>query len=105
LGNTGSQTAPHHLDDDAIAMLLDRSKILLDSGDLASARLLLERAAEAGSANAALKLGETFDPKFLQSLGTLGVVPDVAMARQWYEKAAALGSESAAQRIAELTAH
>jgi TPR repeat protein len=102
LANAGSQTALHRLDDDAIARLLERSKTFLNSGDIASARLLLERAAEAGSASAALMLGETFDPHFLQVLGAVGMTPDVARARQWYEKAAALGSDSASQRLAAL---
>jgi TPR repeat protein len=102
LTNAGSQTALYRLDDDAIARLLDRSKTFLNSGDLASARLLLERAAEAGNANAALMLGETFDPHFLQVLGAVGMNPDAARARQWYEKAAALGSNSASQRLEAL---
>ena len=74
----------------------------MKSGDLALARLLLRRAAEAGSASAALMLGTTYDPLAIQQLGTVGVVSDVAQARRWYEKAAALGSDAAAQRLAKL---
>src|SRR5580704_3386077 len=47
---------------DEIAMLLRRGKDAFSTGDLAAARLLLRRAAEAGSAEAALALGATFDP-------------------------------------------
>jgi hypothetical protein len=90
------------LDAKEIATLVSRGTDFMKSGDLASARLLLRRAAEAGSASAALMLGTTFDPFVIQQLGAIGIVPDVAQARQWYEKAAALGSDSASQRLAKL---
>ena len=90
------------LDTDEIATLVNRGTDSLKSGNLASARLLLRRAAEAGSASAALMLGTTYDPLFIQQLGTIGVVPDVVQARQWYEQAAALGSEAASERLAKL---
>jgi hypothetical protein len=90
------------LDAEEIATLINRGTDSLKSGNLASARLLLRRAAEAGSASAALMLGTTFDPLFIQQLGTIGVVPDVAQARQWYEQAAALGSEAASERLVKL---
>ena len=91
-----------HLDAEEIATLVNRGTDSLKNGDLASARLLLRRAAEAGSASAALMLGTTYDPLSIQQLGAIGVVPDVAQARQWYEKAAALGSEAATQQLAKL---
>ena len=85
-----------------ITALIERGTDFLKRGDLASARLFLRRAAEAGSADAALKLGSTFDPTFIQQLGVIGVAPDVVRARQWYEKAAELGSDVALQRLADL---
>lgn len=91
-----------HLDAEEIATLVNRGTDYLKTGDVASARLLLRRAAEAGSASGALILGTTFDPLVIQQLGAFGVVPDVAQARQWYEKAAELGSEAASQRLAKL---
>jgi hypothetical protein len=90
------------LDAKEIATLVNRGTDSLKSGDVSSARLLLRRAAEAGSASAALMLGSTFDPLFIQQLGTIGVVPDVAQARKWYEQAASFGSEAASQRLANL---
>jgi hypothetical protein len=90
------------LDAEEIAALINRGTDSLKSGELVSARLLLRRAAEAGSASAALMLGTTFDPLVIQQLGAIGVVPDVAQARQWYEKAAELGSDAASQRLAKL---
>ena len=95
-------SAARHLGAEEIAALVNRGTDSLKSGDLASARLLLRRAAEAGSASAALMLGTTYDPLSIQQLGAIGVVPDVAQARQWYEKAAELGSDAASQRLAKL---
>jgi hypothetical protein len=90
------------LDSEEITALIDRGSDLLKRGDLASARLFLRRAAEAGSADAALMLGSTFDPLTIEQLGAIGVAPDVARARQWYERAVELGSDAAAQRLAKL---
>jgi hypothetical protein len=90
------------LDSDEIAILIKRGKELLADGDLAAARLLLRRAAEAGSAEGALVLGTTFDPVALQRLGAVGAVPDLAQARQWYQRAAELGSNAASQQLAGL---
>ena len=87
---------------DEIAMLVKRGKDLLTTGDVASARLLLRRAAEAGDADAALAFGSTFDPAVIARLGAIGVEADTARARKWYEKAAALGSNLASDKIAKL---
>jgi hypothetical protein len=89
---------------DEIAMLLKRGKEAFSTGDLAAARLLLRRAAEAGSAEAALALGATFDPLVLRRLGAIGAAPDAGQARQWYQKAVALGSTTASQPLATLEA-
>ena len=89
---------------DEIAMLLKRGKDAFSTGDLAAARLLLRRAAEAGSAEAALALGATFDPLVIRRLGAIGAAPDAAQARQWYQKAVALGSTTASQPLAQLEA-
>ena len=96
-----AQTAP--LAPDEIATLVKRGKDFLANGDISSARLLLRRAAEAGSPEASLALGSTFDPAVINRLGAIGVRADAATARKWYEKAAALGSNNASQQIANLT--
>ena len=72
---------------------------MIASGDLAAARLVLRRAAEAGDAHAAMVLAGTYDPTVLDKLGVHGVVPDLAMARGWYEKAKKLGATEATQRL------
>src|SRR5271170_2616098 len=88
-----------HLDSEEIATLITRGKDFLANGDFVSARLLLRRAAEAGNANAALKLGGTFDPLVQRQSGA---VPDIAQARRWYQRAAELGSSAASQQLANL---
>jgi len=77
----------HHLDAGEIASLLKRADALIASGDVAAARLVLRRAAEAGDGRAAMMLAGTYDPTVLEKLSVHGVVPDLAMARSWYEKA------------------
>ena len=89
---------------DEIATLVKRGKDALGSGDLAAARLLLRRAAEAGNADAAMALGATFDPLVIRRMGAIGAEPDAARARQWYQKAVDLGSTAAAQPLANLEA-
>jgi TPR repeat protein len=91
--------AIHHLDPDEIASSLRRGDDLIASGDLAAARLVLRRAANAGDAHAAMTLAETYDPAILEKLGVHGVVPDLAMARGWYEKAKQFGATEAPQRL------
>jgi hypothetical protein len=89
------------LDHKEIATLVDEAETLVHSGDLSGARVLLQRAAEAGDADAALELAGTFDPKVLRELGAIGIAPDPARARKWYERAAALGSIAATKKLAE----
>ena len=84
-------------------MLVTRGKGFLKDGDLASARLLFQRAAAAGNAEAAFILGTTFDPLFIRRMGVVGMEPDIARAREWYERAAELGSADASQQLTLLT--
>jgi len=88
--------------DNEVAMFVTRGKEFLKDGDLASARLLFQRAAAAGNAEAAFSLGTTFDPLFIRRMGVVGMEPDVARAREWYERAAELGSADASQQLATL---
>ncbi len=91
-----------HLDPDEIAALLKRARGLLANGDIASARLLLERAADAREADAALLLARTYDPAVLGTADARSVTPDPARARNWYRKAAEFGSSDAQARVAEM---
>jgi hypothetical protein len=79
-----------------------RAELLVQGGNLAEARHLLERAAGLGSASAALALGATYDPAHIAEFGRLGARADPAVARAWYERARALGAMEASDRITEL---
>src|SRR6185436_19512268 len=97
------EAAPvRRIDPDELAVLLKRAKSLLAIGDITSARLLLERAADAQEAEAALMLAGTYDPQVLGSQDLRSVTPDPAAARVWYQKAAQLGSADARRRLGQL---
>jgi hypothetical protein len=90
------------LDESEITTLITRGNKLLKDGDFAAARLLFERAAAAGSAEAALALGSTYDPVVIKRLGAVAVKPDVETARNWYQIAADRGSAAAKLQLANL---
>ena len=78
---------------------------MLTLGDIAAARLLLERAANAQDATAAFLLAQTYDPAVLGVRDTRSITPDPVMARDWYRKAASFGSArraTASHSISEL---
>jgi len=95
--------AQRQLDPEEVTVLLNRGKDLIANGDIAAARLILKRAADANNAEAALALAATYDPFVLRELKVYGVTPDAAMARVWYEKATELGSPAAPRRLEMLT--
>jgi hypothetical protein len=91
--------ARDQFDQKEISVLLNRGKNLMASGDLAAARIVLRRAVDANSAEAALALAATYDPFVLRELKVYGFTGDAAMARTWYAKAAELGSSMAPRRL------
>ena len=95
-------TPARRIDADELAMLLKRAKGLLAIGDITSARLLLERAADAQEPEAALMLAGTYDPQVLGSQDLRSITPDPVAARAWYQKAAELGSADAKRRLSQL---
>ena len=95
--------ARRQLDREEITVLLKRGKDLIANGDLAAARIVLQRAAEANDAEAALALGATYDPFVLRELKVYGFTADAAAARAWYEKARVFGSAAASRRLEMLT--
>jgi hypothetical protein len=70
-----------------IGELLTRGDAFLRMGDLASARLFYERAADAGNGQGAMRMGATFDPSFLGRGGSRSAQGDPVQARAWYRKA------------------
>jgi hypothetical protein len=87
-----------------IVALVARADALFGKGDLAAARLLYERAADAGDGQAAVKLGETFDPVFLDHAHLRGVRGDSGTAMSWYRRARDLGTADADILIKSLEA-
>jgi hypothetical protein len=73
------------------AALLARGDSLFGVGDVSSARLFYERAADAGDGQAALRLGETYDPVFLERAKLPAVRGDRGAAVFWYRRARELG--------------
>lgn len=90
------------LDPDELAGIMKRAKGLLAAGDIPSARLLLERAAEAQEPAAALMLAQTYDPHVLGTKDIRNINADPAAARNWYRRAAQLGSPEAQRRLDQL---
>jgi hypothetical protein len=90
------------IDRDDIAMLLKQGEQFVSVGDVAAARVLFERAAEAGDGTAALALGATYDPGVLAKLGVRGIAPDAEKAHHWYQKAREFGSPEAPTWLAKL---
>jgi hypothetical protein len=80
------------------ARLVERANALLGQGNIGAARVVLERAAEAGSAQATFRLAETFDPLVLSTWGTYGTLGDATKARELYAKAYDGGIKAAKDR-------
>ena len=96
------------LDAETLAALMTRARSLLALGDIAAARLLLERAANAQDATAAFLLAQTYDPAVLGVRDTRSITPDPGMARDWYRKAASFGltdGATASHSTSELILH
>ena len=92
-------TTPEALGDPELARLISRASLLLSQGNIGTARIVLERAAETGSAPAMFALAETYDPVILSKWGTFGTQGDVARARDLYAKAFAGGLQEAKDRL------
>lgn len=81
--------------------LVRRAEQLLRGGDVSTARILLQRAAELGSGAAALKLGRSYDPTQAGTLRYADSQTNPALAKAWYERALALGTQEAAAYISD----
>ena len=101
---TGTQAPPSSktirvLDPEEIELLMKQGEQFIAAGDVVTARIVFQRAAEAGNANAAMALGATYDPTVLAKLGVVGMGADVEKARSWYQTAEKLGSPEARRRL------
>jgi len=93
------------LDPEQIKFLTRQGEQLAATGDLVTARILFQRAAEVGDATAAMALGATYDPNVLAKLGVARMAADVEKARSWYRKAESQGSAEATRRLRALVNH
>lgn len=85
-----------------ITALIAQGDRSLGTGDVTSARLFYERAADVGDGEAALKLAKTFDPAFLRFGRLSGVRGDLIMAIPWYRRARDLGRVEAEIQLKRL---
>ena len=83
--------------------LIAHGRKMVDVGYFPGARAYFQRAAEAGSAEAAFSVGLSYDPSFIAEMGAQGIRPDVKQARIWYERAKALGYKDADAQLRALS--
>jgi hypothetical protein len=81
------------------ARLIARARALLGQGNIGAARIVLERAAETGSAQASFMLAETYDPLILSAWGTYGTRGEATKARELYTRAHEGGIQEAKDRF------
>jgi TPR repeat protein len=85
-----------------VAVLITRGDQLLVTGDFTAARLMYQRAAMSKSAQGAIALGMTYDPRFLAQIGARGIAAEPHQAIAWYKRASDLGSPDGARLEAQL---
>jgi hypothetical protein len=83
------------LSESEVEALVTRGDAFFTAGDVASARLYYEYGAAVGNGEAALRLGNTFDPAFLAQARLRYVSGDIEKAAYWYARARDLGNADA----------
>jgi len=96
---------PDRLQEGEIIRQLMRGQELLGRGEIAAARSLFQRVADAGEARGALALAETYEPSATVRLRVNSLAPNLELARKWYQKAESLGSAEAERRLQALANH
>ena len=86
---------------DEIRSWMDHGRTLQRVGYFAGARLFFRRVAEAGWAEGAQAMGETYDPAEFEKLGVHGLTPDAALAQKWYDRAKVLESKAGGAQAAQ----
>ena len=99
LGPLAVESTKSELSDLEIAALVARGDFFVSMRDFASARLFYTRAAEAGDGSAALRMGATFDPAFLDRAGIRTEPANRGEAVSWYRRARDLGITEAQRRL------
>jgi hypothetical protein len=85
-----------------IAALVARGDAFLAAGDIASARLFFERAADSGDGRAALRMAMTYDAAFLDRAGLRGLGNDPERVAFWFRRARELGEGNAEPPLGRL---
>src|SRR2546429_5272748 len=85
-----------------IKLFMKQGEQFIAAGDVVTARIVFQRAAEAGDANAAMALGATYDPTVLAKLGVAGTGAGGGEARNWDHKARRLGATDTTPSAAAL---
>jgi hypothetical protein len=80
-------------------VLFDKALERFKKGDVAGARAIFEVLAAKGDGDAAIAMGETYDPVVLAQLFVKGLQPDEGKAIMWYKKAEELGDQRAKIRL------
>ena len=93
-----AEVQPKAEDDAEVARLMAYAHVLLGRGDIGSARIVLQRAAEMGDAQANFTLAETYDPLILSKWGTYGTHGDAKKALDLYARALTGGIKEAKER-------
>jgi len=83
------------------AGIVRSAELLMEKGDVAGARALLQQAAEMGSGPAALKLARSYDPTLATAPNFADSQTNPSLAKAWYERALALGTQEAASYISD----
>lgn len=97
-----SPDASRTMTQERAAALLARGQELAASRDITAARQYFERAAEGGSARAALEAARTYDPNQLREHGLFGLKPDTERAIKYYRQADAGGLTAAREMLERL---
>jgi hypothetical protein len=82
-----------------MATLMERGAAMAAAGDIVAARLFYERAAAAGSGQAAIEIGKTYDPQYLAQIHSVGIRANPMLAASWYQRAIAMGDTDAASLL------
>ncbi len=98
----GPETSPQQTTPSASPV--QRAQSLLRAGDVQAAREILRAETQVGSAQAALALGASYDPRTFTGLSSPNANPDATEAFRWYQRAVELGNPNGNSQINELKA-
>jgi len=99
LPGTIPETNNAALSAEEVAVLLARGDALVSRADVTAGRLFYERAVAAGNAEAAIRLGASYDTSFKAQARIRGVRADPVLAAYWYERARELRAVEAAEPL------